>query len=186
VAKALGQLWATLSPEEKQVYQNKAAEERERLAKEIQAWKDAGGVVPEPSSASLRASTDSLIFPAARIRKIAKLDPEVKGLSKEALQLVCKASELFCSKLGKESVQTAQMQNRRKLLPDDVAQVCATREAFLFLRDDVRDLVQAQAVAAETTSAAAATTTTTKKTTTGSSATTGSKPLTSYFAPKSK
>jgi DNA-directed RNA polymerase I subunit RPA43 len=33
----------------------------------------------------------------------------------------------------------AQLQNRRKLLPDDIAQVCSTREQFLFLREDVKD-----------------------------------------------
>ena len=70
------------------------------------------------------------------------MDPDVKGLSKEALLLICKAAELACTKLGKECVRVAQIQNRRKLLPDDIAEVCATREQFMFLREDIRDLAR--------------------------------------------
>ena len=117
------------------------------------------------------------------MRRICKLDPDVKGLSKEALLLVTKCAELATGKLGIESVQVAQIQNRRKLLPDDVAQVCQTREQFLFLRDDVKDLVREQVVqkdqkdkegnnpqSASTKAAKAASNT---------------KPLTAFFAAKS-
>ena len=58
--------------------------------------------------------------------------------------LMTKAAELFVSKLGTETVRVAQMQNRRKLLPEDVTQVCGLREPFAFLRDDLKDLVKAQ------------------------------------------
>ena len=87
---------------------------------------------------------NTLIFPLARLRKITKLDPDVKGVSKEALLLITKCAEMMTSKLGQESVKVAQLQNRRKLLPEDVAQVCATREQFLFLREDVKDLLKEQ------------------------------------------
>lgn len=78
----------------------------------------------------------------ARIKKIAKLDPEVRGISKDALLLITKCAELATSKLGTESVRVARAQNRRKLLPEDVAQVCSTREQFIFLKDDIKDLVR--------------------------------------------
>ena len=87
---------------------------------------------------------NTLIFPLARLRKITKLDPDVKGVSKEALLLITKCAEMVTAKLGQESVKVAQLQNRRKLLPEDVAQVCATREQFLFLREDVKDLLREQ------------------------------------------
>jgi histone H3/H4 len=147
MAKLIGQLWNSLSADEKKIYQDKATAEREQVAKEMQAWKDAGGVVEEPTPATNTSNPNSLIFPAARIRKICKLDPEVKNLSKEALLLVCKAAELALSQLGRESVKVAQIQNRRKLVPDDVATVCNTREQFLFLREDIQDLARSTAAA---------------------------------------
>jgi DNA-directed RNA polymerase I subunit RPA43 len=119
VAKALGRLWAALTDAEKQTYQDQAAEERERVAHDIEAWKAAGGqavLQAEEEAAekkrkglggsgenSCNTTTTALALPAARIRKICKLDPEVKGLSKEALLLVTKAAELFTAKLVRSS-----------------------------------------------------------------------------------
>ncbi len=85
-----------------------------------------------------------MIFPVGRIRKICKLDPDVKGISKESALLITKATELFCTKLGGECVIMAQMQNRRKLVPEDVAEVCSAKEVFMFLRLDMLDLIMAQ------------------------------------------
>ena len=147
----MGQQWAVLTPEQKEIYQIKAAAERERIAKEMEEWKAAGGnmdadstTLMGPSSSSSPRDPMTLTFPVARIKKIAKLDPEVRGISKEAMLLITKCAELATSKLGRESVKVAQLQNRRKLLPDDVAQVCASREQFTFLKDDVKDLLREQ------------------------------------------
>lgn len=126
-----------------------------------------------PLSSTEAAS--SLVFPVARIRKICKLDPDVRGLSKEGLLLVCKAAELATAKLGKESVSVAQMQNRRKLLPDDVSQVCATREQFMFLREDISDLARQQMKEAAAASKA--------KSASKTSSMPQSKPLTDFFGP---
>ena len=65
-------------------------------------------------------------------------------MSKESALLITKATELFCTKLGKECVTMAQMQNRRKLMPDDVVEVCTMKEAFMFLKADLIDLRRAQ------------------------------------------
>lgn len=173
-------MWATLSVEEKTLYQTKAAQERERVAQDLKAWQDAGGEVATPQQQQQQQATDSLdhlVFPAARVRKICKLDPEVRGLSKESVLLVAKAAELFTARLGKETVRVAQIQNRRKLLPDDVAQVCASREAFGFLREDIRDLVKQTAAATAASSKG-----TSKK---AAAAPSSSKPLTAYFPVKS-
>eukprot|EP00546_Thalassionema_frauenfeldii_P014820 CAMPEP_0178907442 /NCGR_PEP_ID=MMETSP0786-20121207/7375_1 /TAXON_ID=186022 /ORGANISM="Thalassionema frauenfeldii, Strain CCMP 1798" /LENGTH=331 /DNA_ID=CAMNT_0020579245 /DNA_START=57 /DNA_END=1052 /DNA_ORIENTATION=- len=167
IARALGQLWQTLSEEDRAVYQEKAAEERERVAQELAKYNLDGIEIPKPTT-----DPNSLIFPVARIRKICKLDQDVSNLSKEATMLITKCAELATIHLGLESMKVAQLQNRRKLLPEDVAQVCATREQFLFLREDVKDLVREQKVANQSNKASG-----------GSSslaaAATNSKPLTS-------
>lgn len=197
VARVLGQLWATMSAEDKLIYQHRAAQERERVSKELQAWKDAGGfealeannIPAAPHNSGSASSGHTLIYPIARIRKICKLDPEVRGVSKEAIILITKAAELATSKIGRETVRVAQIQNRRKLLPEDVAQVCATREQFLFLREDIQDLARRQTkeaadkVKSMPPSSSAKTTTVSEK---EKEAANHSKPLTSYFAPKTK
>ena len=75
-------------------------------------------------------------------------------------------------------LHVAQVQNRRKLLPDDVSQVCSTREQFLFLREDIKDLVREQLKEKE----AAGANLTTKKSAVAEAAAANSKPLTSYFS----
>ena len=148
IAKAIGQEWTNSDPAEKEKYQLKAAEERERVSAEIKALSDAG-LLPEISNTSKRTRQDGitsndLILPVARIRKIARLDPEVKGISKEGVALIAFATELFTKKLGMETMRIAQIQNRRTLMPEDVAEVCSTREQFIFLKEDIRDLYREQ------------------------------------------
>lgn len=147
ISKATGALWAALEPSDKEGYENQAAQERERYMKDKQRLIDAGRW---PDSNDISSSgggaagdtydEDAIIFPIGRIRKICKLDGDVKGMSKEATMLVAKATELFAAKLGSEVVTMAQMSNRRKLLPDDVVEVCSVKERFMFLKDDLNDL----------------------------------------------
>ena len=97
--------------------------------------------------------------------------------------MITKCCELATAKLGKETVRVAQLQNRRKLLPEDVAQVCSSREQFLFLNDDIKDLMREQIkenkVADEGKAIKPNAADLAKET-----AAQGSKPLTSYFASK--
>jgi len=168
ISRAIAQMWAVLSTEERTSYQEKSAKERERVAQELAKYKMDGGTFDTPKAFDPLA----LIFPVARIRKICKLDHEVNGVSKEAAMLITKCAELATVKLSQECVKVAQLQNRRKLLPDDIAQVCSTREQFLFLRDDVKDLVRDQKKVTEKEKPAL------------SIPAADSKPLTSYFAPR--
>jgi DNA-directed RNA polymerase I subunit RPA43 len=151
----LGHGWAALPFEERKAYQVKAAAERERLAQELQVWKKQHGSVMDadnnaasnllnPALPTEAFSPNATGFPLAKIRKICKLDSEVKSINKEAVILISRAAEYMVAKLGKETVKVAQIQNRRKLLPDDVALVCASHDVFAFLRDDIRDLVKDQ------------------------------------------
>mmetsp|Transcript_26868 Transcript_26868/g.32552 ORF Transcript_26868/g.32552 Transcript_26868/m.32552 type:complete len:134 (-) Transcript_26868:54-455(-) len=102
--------------------------------------------MPVSSSHPTSATSDQdLKLPLARINKIAKLDPEVKKFTREALLLITKSAELFTEKLGRQSEGVAKVQNRRTLLPEDVMEVCSGgKEQFLFLREDIRDLVREQ------------------------------------------
>eukprot|EP00579_Thalassiosira_antarctica_P011071 CAMPEP_0201910704 /NCGR_PEP_ID=MMETSP0903-20130614/1979_1 /ASSEMBLY_ACC=CAM_ASM_000552 /TAXON_ID=420261 /ORGANISM="Thalassiosira antarctica, Strain CCMP982" /LENGTH=319 /DNA_ID=CAMNT_0048445375 /DNA_START=44 /DNA_END=1003 /DNA_ORIENTATION=+ len=146
IAKAIGALWSALQPPQKEPYETQAANERSTVSRNMQRLKDAG-LWPEATTDALIGGgqdDDAIIFPIGRIRKICKLDPDVKGMSKESTLLITKATELFCTKLGKECVTMAQMQNRRKLMPDDVVEVCSIRERFMFLKPDLIDLRKAQ------------------------------------------
>ena len=91
IAKRIGELWGKLSPEEKEKYQGKAREEKGRVALETEALREAGLLI-EDSAAGSGGAQGGFVLPVARVRKIVKLDPEVKGLSKEGIQLITKAS----------------------------------------------------------------------------------------------
>jgi Histone-like transcription factor (CBF/NF-Y) and archaeal histone/HMG (high mobility group) box len=176
VARSLGQIWSNMTPEEKTNYQQKAADERERcLAEAKLSQTDAVAKGKALSNTPEIDDVTTLLYPAARIRKICKLDPEVRGLSKEALLLVTKAAEMFTSVFGGECVRVAQIQNRRKLLPDDVVQVCSVRDRYEFLREDIKDLTSTQQKQNES----AADVTTKKKMAVAASNT---KTITSFFA----
>ena len=146
-AKAIGAKWQAMAEEEKQTFKQQAALEKEKLQIALKEYEDKYGKYQDDEELLLSGgdATTDLVFPVARIRKIAKLDPEVKTLSKEALQLVVKSAELALAKLGNESVKVARLQNRRTLVADDVAHVCAHREAFRFLKNDLTDLTKAVA-----------------------------------------
>jgi len=133
-AKILGQMWGNISSQEKRAYHVKAAEEKEIL-KDIQKLR--GSPIPVDRA-------NKLIFPLTRIKKIVRMDPEVKGLSKDAVLLVARAAELFTKRLGADTFQIAQIQNRRKLLPSDVSDACGTGEKYSFLYEDLKDLVGVQ------------------------------------------
>jgi histone H3/H4 len=184
ISRVLGQLWSSMTNDEKQAYQSKSAEERERVAADLKAWEEdavASGIVLDSTDGSTNKNKEgennsvTLLYPSARIRKICKLDPEVRGLSKEALLLVTKAAELFTSLLGNECVRVAQIQNRRTLLPDDVVQICHSRERFEFLREDIQDLTRVQQQQQKDKSSAAATNK-------SKLLPTNTKPITSFFS----
>ena len=176
VARETGQLWSALTEQEKAVYQQQAAQEKEEVAQALAKYKD----LPDSVFGDTQKKTPTvhaLSLPSARIRKICKLDPDVKGISKEALLLITKSAESFTTRLGMETVKVAALQNRRTLLPDDVAHVCSAREQFLFLREDIRDLQQEQH---------SNNTTTKQKKVAESSTMNNGKPLTDYFASSNK
>jgi histone H3/H4 len=152
VGKALGMLWKELADDQKRAYHERAAAERAHVeAQVLERERKQGNSNNNQSSSNSISSTKrgaansaDLVLPLAKVKKICKLDPDVRGLSREALAAIAKASELVLAKLGMESVKVAAMQNRRTLLPEDVVVVCQNREHFSFLREDILDLARLQ------------------------------------------
>ncbi|KAJ1460099.1 hypothetical protein M885DRAFT_612739 [Pelagophyceae sp. CCMP2097] len=79
------------------------------------------------------AAADKVI-PLARVKKICKLDPEVKSLSKEATALIGKAAEGFVQHLARQTLATASA--KRTLRPSDIAHCVQHRADFAWLRAD--------------------------------------------------
>ena len=91
IGKMIGAKWKEMTDEQKQVYKDRAAADKARYEKLVAEAKAAGTWV-EPASKAKGGSTG---LPLARVRKITRLDPDVKNMSKEALLLITKATELF-------------------------------------------------------------------------------------------
>jgi len=155
VAKRIGKLWANLSNDEKGKYRDMAKVEKEQYEKHKQALEARGEHVDttSPKSNSNGTSGDGnessskqfqLVLPVARIRKICRLDPEVKSMSKESTTLITKAAQCFIEKIAKETLSMAQLQQRSTLYPRDIAEVCSMKEMFFFLNEDMKDLIQEQ------------------------------------------
>ena len=131
-------MWAQLTPVEKEGYQKRGIAEKDRYRKEVEKLHSLGIVMEDDVK---RKNENKLELPVAKIRKICRLDPDVRGISKEAVLLVAKAAESFTSKMGEESMRMAQLQNRRTLLTEDLLDVCSMKEPFLFLREDIKDMI---------------------------------------------
>ena len=127
-----------MTPEERERYQKRGIAEKEKYRKEVERLRSLGLVMEDDVK---RKNENQLELPVAKVRKICRLDPDVRGISKEAVLLVAKSAELFTSKMGEESMRMAQLQNRRTLLTDDLLDVCSMKEAFLFLREDIKDMI---------------------------------------------
>ena len=152
-SKDFGEKWRNLTDLEKKSYVDTAGEEKAAYLAHINEIKSLGGVVPGSGSSSGLASAGGeggqntgdekdLAIPVARTRKIVSLDDEVGHVSKEAVVLLTKATEEFVKWLGKESESVASVQNRRKLVPNDIVDVCSTREVASFLREDMANFAK--------------------------------------------
>ncbi len=107
--KLMSEQWKGLSDEARQPYLDKAAADKERyqadkaVVAEAQARhatreakhlkkKGEGGGEGKMVARGPRELSDEMLFPLVRIRRIMKLDPEVKNVSKDAAVLVAKAT----------------------------------------------------------------------------------------------
>ena len=98
--KIMSEQWKTLDDEARRPFLERAAADKERYQEEKLRWEgnQVAKAVPKGGKESRRdveagrGLADEMLFPLARIRKIMKLDPEVKTVSKEAALLVGKAT----------------------------------------------------------------------------------------------
>lgn len=96
----MSEQWKTLDDEARRPFLERAANDKERYQEEKLRWEgnQAAKAVPKGGKElrkdveAGRGLADEMLFPLARIRKIMKLDPEVKTVSKEAALLVGKAT----------------------------------------------------------------------------------------------
>lgn len=151
VAKKIGELWSNLSNDEKEVYHAKARAEKEQYEKHYNALLNAG-ISPSSSKNDSKNKTSSknnindndFVFPVSRIRKICRLDPDVKGMSKESTVLITKAAEYFLEKMASDTWSMTKMHQKRTIHAQDVLDICSLKEMFFFLREDIKDLIQEQ------------------------------------------
>lgn len=143
LAKIIGAKWKELDEESKVVYVEQANKAKEAYLKQLALFKKHHPNAVQDSESKKKSGDElELTFPLARIRKIARLDPEVNGISKEAATLLTYAAELFTEKMGQEAFSMAQIQKRRKLILQDVVDVTSMKDKFHFLKEDMNDFVK--------------------------------------------
>jgi len=76
-------------------------------------------------------------LPLARIKKVMKMDPDVKMISSDAPLLLSKACEIFISEVTSRSWMLAEINKRRTLQRVDVAGAVGQSDQFDFLIDIV-------------------------------------------------
>eukprot|EP00904_Undaria_pinnatifida_P008402 jgi/Undpi1/4692/HiC_scaffold_18.g08045.m1 len=138
--KILSEMWKGLSEEETARYTKLAAEDKERMKKELAA----AGLSRLPAKDSGSASTvpggpTSLVLPLARVRKTVRLDPGVGNISKEGLLLVTKATEVFMAMMADKSWKIGRQTGRKSVRPCDVADFVFAAPEMYWLRGEFRE-----------------------------------------------
>lgn len=97
---------------------------------------------PAPStSTSDSLSANGFKFPASRIRRLIKLDPQVTTISSEAVNYVSVATELFCEYLAQQANLFATREKRKTLLYKDVSRSVAMDKRMEFLGEIVPEQI---------------------------------------------
>ncbi|KAL0208344.1 hypothetical protein P9112_010931 [Eukaryota sp. TZLM1-RC] len=85
----------------------------------------------------MSTTNPSTTIPLARVRRIAKADPDTNNISKPALAVLSHIAVLFTETLTKESYKFCEQSNRKTLQYGDVAQACHEIDQFDFLEEVV-------------------------------------------------
>ncbi|KAE9327505.1 hypothetical protein PF008_g16376 [Phytophthora fragariae] len=145
IQKVISVQWKGLKPEEKDVYVQLAAKDKERYQQELL---DNPQIDVEPDKAA--HDSNACIYPLGRVRKIVQSDPDVGKISKDALIAIAKASELFAQFLGTKSYEQALYRNKRQVKGSDVTRTIQTTASLDWLREDFPDVKPTRAdIAAE-------------------------------------
>ena len=78
-------------------------------------------MIARGSHALISKKGDSLAIPKSSIRRIMKLDDEVKSVQQEAVWLIGKATEIFLENLSKQSYEQSIKRGGRMIRYEDVA-----------------------------------------------------------------
>lgn len=137
IPKVCSEKFKNLSTVDRAHYDNLAKSDRERYIKEVELDKLNRKDDPEINlQAAASKSGTELVFPLGRIKRIVKLDKEIKNLSKEALVAITKSTELFIASL---TLKTSQITGKRKgkvIKDSDLYQTVFSHEPLHFLRLD--------------------------------------------------
>eukprot|EP00455_Lapot_gusevi_P021975 TRINITY_DN22924_c0_g1_i1.p1 TRINITY_DN22924_c0_g1~~TRINITY_DN22924_c0_g1_i1.p1 ORF type:complete len:316 (+),score=83.31 TRINITY_DN22924_c0_g1_i1:65-1012(+) len=130
VTTKLGELWRKMTDEEKKPYEDLVKQDKERYEREVQEKKleleskgssaaaagdeDVENDDNEESSSSSLTSTD---LPVARVKKILRMDDDVKNVGKEATFLITKAAELFLQYLGRQTARVTESHGKKTISP---------------------------------------------------------------------
>eukprot|EP00741_Cyanophora_paradoxa_P003276 tig00000691_g3184.t1 len=74
-------------------------------------------------------------LPLARIKRIMKMDGDVKQVSQEAYALVGKATELFLERFARAAFENTQSEKRKTIAYKDLSQVVKQTDEMEFLFD---------------------------------------------------
>eukprot|EP01035_Chromulina_nebulosa_P022577 gene22577-29234_t len=134
IAKQISEEYKKLSNVEKQKYIDLATQDKIRYKKEIEA---VGSSISNHDK-DRGLPIDEVIIPMGRVKKIIKLDPEVKALGREAVAAITKATDEFVVLLSKKSLLSAKSRgNTVKTIRDtDIINCIHMNDLFEFLRLD--------------------------------------------------
>lgn len=138
VGKECGRLWNILPADEKKKYTEMTVPLREKFEKEMVEYNKKMKAFEASrfgENGKLLPARITNCLPLARIKKIMRLDPDVKSSSKEASLLVSWATELFVSQLADETAKVAKGR-RRGIKYEDVSAAIRKSEQMVFLAQD--------------------------------------------------
>jgi histone H3/H4 len=140
IGKLVSQKWKELSVEDKSQFESIYAEEKSRYSAYIaihgvpkKSKTNANGGDPGDDAGLPLGST---VFPVTRVKRLIKLDSDVRVVSRDAVFLISKATELFLAALSTEIQGVAQLHRRRGIRGTDVNHAVHTSGRLRFLAAD--------------------------------------------------
>ena len=140
LGKLLGKKWSTLEEIEKSGFQTTAAEAKAKYQPCLVQWKldmeefiKKGGV---PATSMSSGDYRDCVLPLARVKKIMKRDPDVANMSKEALFLMTKCTDIFIEHLGEAAIRQAYGQKRKGVRLEDINSAIRATSSARFLEAD--------------------------------------------------
>lgn len=125
VAKAIGSAWKSLSDEERQRYQDLAAEQKELYKKTLE---EAGGANEGNEGNEAEGAVDQTarihsMLPLSMVKKVVMKDDEVNRITGDALKVLTEATGLFLGNLASKSLALALGNNKKNFKLEDMVKV---------------------------------------------------------------